>query len=334
MAIKQVVAGLQHACALLSNGSVRCWGANVDGSLGTGDRGAFRALVPLPLPKTAVVQLAAGPGRQTCARLSDGKVECWGPGGPKGIESATDVAVGASHGCAVVRDGAVACWGNNAHGQLGDGTQQDREAPTVVPGLPAAAKVACSESHTCAILADATVRCWGDNLWGQSGLDRSERFPSSAGPVRAGDRAASPTVVEGLAGATAIALGTGRSCALLGDGAVWCWGDPPDKKGQSFDHRPRKVQQLDSVTSLSACGWQLCAVDRGEAKCLGSNGRGQLGDGTFRERDAMAPVAGLGRARGLTTSREHACAWLEDGGVACWGSDGGDSRKTAARIGW
>lgn len=334
MAVKQVAAGLQHACARLSDGTVRCWGANIEGSLGTADPGGFRAVVPQPLSLTAVVQLAAGPGRQTCARHADGKVSCWGPKSPRGIEGATDVAVGASHGCAVVRDGAVACWGNNAHGQLGDATLQDHDAAAPIAGLPAATKVACSESHTCVILADTTVRCWGDNRWGQSGLARNEGYPSSAGPVRAGDRATSPAAVEGLSGATELALGTGRSCALLRDGTVWCWGARSDKKGQSFEHRPKRVLHLDSVTSLSASGWQLCAVDRGEARCSGLNGQGQLGDGTWRERDAMGSVAGLGKALGVTTSKEHACAWLEDGSVWCWGSDGGAARKTPERIRW
>ena len=334
VSIKQVVAGLQHACALLSDGTVRCWGTNVEGSLGTAVTAVFRAQVPQRLPLAGVVQLAAGPGRLTCARHSDGKVSCWGPRSARGLEGATDLAVGAQHGCAVVHEGAVLCWGNNAHGQLADATLQDHAEPAVVAGLPAATKVACSESHTCAILADSTVRCWGSNLWGESGLARSEGFPSSSGPVRAGDRATSPAIVEGLSGATALALGTGRSCALMRDGAVWCWGDQPDKQGQSFEHRPRAVSRLDSVTSLSASGWQLCAVDRGEAKCTGLNGEGQLGDGTFRERDAMGQVAGLGGAIGIATSREHGCAWLEDGGVACWGSDGCSARRTAERIRW
>ena len=46
----------------------------------------------------------------------------------------TSIAVGAIHTCALVQDGSAFCWGNNGFGQLGDGTQSDRDAPVAVAG--------------------------------------------------------------------------------------------------------------------------------------------------------------------------------------------------------
>jgi alpha-tubulin suppressor-like RCC1 family protein len=66
--VTQLVAGTQHHCALLGNGSVRCWGDN--------------PYVETTEWKTVpelddVVQLAAG-SEHTCARTRGGKVTCWG----------------------------------------------------------------------------------------------------------------------------------------------------------------------------------------------------------------------------------------------------------------
>ena len=68
--------GSYHSCALLGDGSARCWGQNDYGQLGNGSQmnsGAPVGVFSLP-PSTAI---AAG-GRHSCARLADATVQCWG----------------------------------------------------------------------------------------------------------------------------------------------------------------------------------------------------------------------------------------------------------------
>jgi hypothetical protein len=82
----ELTAGQQHTCARLDDGSVKCWGSNVNGQLGLGDTqqrgdgpgelGATLPAVDLGPGRTAL-QLTAG-YNHTCARLDDGSVKCWG----------------------------------------------------------------------------------------------------------------------------------------------------------------------------------------------------------------------------------------------------------------
>jgi alpha-tubulin suppressor-like RCC1 family protein len=125
-----------HACALMTDGSVQCWGDNTAGQIGDGT--TSQRLTP-----TAVVGLPA---------------------------PAVGISAGAKHTCAVLDTGALYCWGLNASQQLGDGTVTPRPQPTQVYGLSSGiAAVAAGSVHTCAMTTTSDVKCWGDNVYGQLG---------------------------------------------------------------------------------------------------------------------------------------------------------------------
>ena len=136
--VVQLAAGSSHTCARTAEGAVWCWGANTFGQLADGTT-APRAL-PVQVPELAgVVELAAGFGQQTCARSREGAVRCWGrdrwhsaPREVEGVRGAAQVATGPGRVCVLTERAEVLCWGNNIRGQLGDGTQVDRMAPTRV----------------------------------------------------------------------------------------------------------------------------------------------------------------------------------------------------------
>src|SRR5436190_272263 len=130
-----------HSCALLGDGTVRCWGRNADGQLGDG----------------TVADPATGPpGSSTPVQVS-------------GITGAAAVIAGGYHTCALFADGTAQCWGRNDDGQLGDGTFTRSSTPVRVGGLTGAAAVTGGFYHTCALLGDGTVQCWGRNAEGQLG---------------------------------------------------------------------------------------------------------------------------------------------------------------------
>lgn len=179
---KSLVAGWSHTCGLTQSGNAFCWGLNSDGQLGDGSR--IDRLVPT-LVRGAIESLTAG-SAHTCG-VSGRDVLCWGdnrfgelgdgtntsqaqPVTVVGLsEPATDVVAGAVHTCALVADGSAYCWGQNLHGQLGDGTTQNRSTATAVAGGLHFRSLYAGGAMTCGITTDGAQYCWGLNQNGQLG---------------------------------------------------------------------------------------------------------------------------------------------------------------------
>ena len=143
-----VVASVTHACALLSDGTVRCWGDNEFGELGDGTDVSERDTPTPVLGLSHVTQIAVG-GGPSCARLADGRARC---------------------------------WGNDNYGQLGDGLFTARATPAPVAGLEHVQQIAIAGSHACALLDEGRVECWGSNISGELG-DRTRKNREVRGPV-------------------------------------------------------------------------------------------------------------------------------------------------------
>jgi alpha-tubulin suppressor-like RCC1 family protein len=156
--------GRYQSCAILDDGSVKCWGYNGYGGLGDGtytNSGSPATSVDLGTGRTAV-SIATG-YYHTCVVLDDASLKCWGYGnnGELGDGSTSSsntpvsvtfevgrlvlaIAHGSAHTCAMLDNMSVQCWGSNSAGQLGDGTTTDSTTPTYV-SLASGSKVAVSE---------------------------------------------------------------------------------------------------------------------------------------------------------------------------------------------
>ena len=270
-------------CALLQDGTVRCWGSNNVGQLGNDmppNLPCQCSWMPVAVAGLSGVLGIAISGWSACALLGDKTVSCWGVGiGPPadgGTWSPTPVAVpdlsnvveiagGDDHACARLADGTVECWGTNDVGQLGDGTTIDRSTPVPVRGLSDVVQIADGDHVSCALLGDGTVKCWGGNRCGSLGdgttIDRS-----------------TPVAVLGLSRVAQVATGDNTSCALLSEGTVKCWGCGD---GVTTDVAPLAiVAALSDVESISLGGHACALLQDGTVKCWGSNSYGELGDGT------------------------------------------------------
>src|SRR5258706_13866840 len=66
----------KHNCAVLDDGTVRCWGANGSGQLGNGTIATTQSLPVQATGVGGVVAVAAGVNH-TCVLVVSGTVKCW-----------------------------------------------------------------------------------------------------------------------------------------------------------------------------------------------------------------------------------------------------------------
>jgi len=166
--------GSNHSCAI-SNGEVRCWGADWDGQLGEGTETS--SLTPVNVTGISTAKDIATGFVHTCALLGDGSVECWGSngtgqlgdgGGPgsltpvrvSGIGDAVAIASGYYHTCALRATGEIACWGNGIEGAVGNGGPDAIfPTPQTVSEIDNAVAISAGTNHTCAVLQGGAVKC-------------------------------------------------------------------------------------------------------------------------------------------------------------------------------
>jgi cysteine-rich repeat protein len=248
-----VTAGQAHACALGSDGRVKCWGDNGSGQAPS-------------LITATYVQVAAG-GKHTCAIRASGRtIQCWGlvsfgvSTPPAGAFS--QIATGALHSCGVRTDGTVACWGNNTSGEAtapsgtftqvsagfnrscgvttagsivcwGDATQGPPPAGMFV-------EVSVGGEHSCARKMDGTIVCWGSDVEGALQVP-SGTFTAIAASIYSHD----------------------YSCAIRTNGELALWGSPGVPEAQvpvaNSDFRADSCRR---TCWLPTCGDEV--IDSGE----------------------------------------------------------------------
>jgi alpha-tubulin suppressor-like RCC1 family protein len=332
---RAITAGVSHACAVLDNGQVKCWGQNDDGELGLGDttdRGSAPGQMGNALPAVNL-----GTGRRAVA-----------------------VSAGDNHTCAVLDNGQVKCWGRNNLGQLGRGdltvfpevigdspTEMGDALPAVALGTGRTARaVSAGRDQTCAVLDNGELKCWGYNASFQLGIGDNSGPLGAVGddPGEMGDALMAVDLGTDRT-ATAVTTASEFTCALLDNGDVKCWGSnqfgktgrglglgatgaSPAEMGDGL--LPVPLGSGRTARSISASDNHVCVtLDNDQVKCWGRNTVGQLGLGDATNRGdqilqmgTFLPEVALGTgrsARFVTTGNVHSCAVLDTGAATCWG---------------
>jgi alpha-tubulin suppressor-like RCC1 family protein len=280
---------IANTCALLSDGTVSCWGSGVCSDDST------TCYTPTPVPGlNDAVQISLD--GELWAVHRTGTVTCWkrwrDATAIPGLAGVVEVASGASHNCARLADGTVRCWGSNVYGALGEGTTDTGEGaaqpttyrtePGHVAGLSDVAQISAFSETTCAVTKQGQVACWGKNERGRLGNGEW------------GGEQSRPVVIDGITTAVEVDVGA-HACARLRDGTMRCWGwNAWGMLGDGTDvdsaTRPVVVRGLSGVKQIAVGSTSTCArTDRG-TYCWGFNNYGQLGDGTTQDRPAPTLV--------------------------------------------
>jgi alpha-tubulin suppressor-like RCC1 family protein len=333
--VAQVVTGADFACALISDGTVRCWGNNTYGQLGTGDATPHHTPTPV-----------------------------------KGLSGITWIGSGDLHVCAIGAGGALVCWGANFAHQLGlgdnnnatDNGPHSTAAPVCATGTGAscvqvtgAKQVVGGADNTCAIVGTG-VLCWGnDNGFGQLGIGpttgAAANPPANANPVAV----CAPTTCSGPigqfnGGIVELAMGGYHVCALDGNNLMYCWGnngagETGATNNGNQNNFPVGVtgvgigSQVPTKLALSAYG--SCAVisdgnpANNLARCWGYGDTGERGNSTSGN-NAYGPTpvtvcssVGCGTtltgvtaiASGAVSNSQSTNCAIANGAVHCWGGN-------------
>jgi alpha-tubulin suppressor-like RCC1 family protein len=155
LAFKTVAAGGSHSCGVTTSDDAYCWGNNSKGQLG--DNSTRRHGKPEPVLGGLKFRGVGAGLAHSCGVTISRQAWCWGYNWDGGLGDGTwahggepfvqfrllpvqvalhelswDAVLPSSAGnstCGIIVEGRVYCWGSNTFGNLGDGTDQDRNTP-------------------------------------------------------------------------------------------------------------------------------------------------------------------------------------------------------------
>ena len=287
-----VVAGLSFGCALSSDGSVHCWGANDKGQLGIGTMdSASHGVTRMP-----------GDLRFRSLRAGYNTV------------------------CGVTEQNDAFCWGAGDWAQLGNGRWGDSAVPTPVTGGLKFRAVMPGGTITCGIAIGGELYCWGGNNHGQAGVGDKNGDPDTSCCYKRPRRVAADRLFK------AVMAGGIHGCAVDVDGKGYCWGYQHDGRlGNGEPGTARNVPDLPApvpistdatLTAMAGRSWHTCAfAANGDLLCWGLGEHGRLGNGSADSRPFPTRVVTPTPFKAVSVGSRHSCGVTEAGIAYCWGSN-------------
>jgi alpha-tubulin suppressor-like RCC1 family protein len=336
-----VRSGSLHACGILTDGSVRCWGSNSYGELGDGT--TTERLIPVAV-SGGFSFTAVSPGwAATCGITTTRAGYCWGGnitglfGDGSGNNSLTPVPAasglslaglnqGDQHTCGLTPSGTSYCWGWNRYGQLGNGSKTDSPVPVPVSGDLTFGTLTTSgpADHTCGLTAGGSAYCWGLNRSGQIGTPTSDTCTLPLSRKGTVSCALTPVAVSGGFTFAAVSAGGGHTCGVTTSGAAYCWGDniygALGNGTTTSAPTPVAVAGGLSFVTVSAGDAFSCGLTTaGVVYCWGWNTYDQLGNGTTINSSTPVPVSGGLTFSTISVGSYYVCGLATSGGAYCWG---------------
>jgi alpha-tubulin suppressor-like RCC1 family protein len=351
--VVSVALGLNHTCAALKDGRVRCWGGT-----SWGDNVNHSAPISSSVQVTGIsnATMVRATSFTTCALSTAGTVSCWGDGSlgtlgsgvvppiagynaaaPVPVVISTGAAltgmttlVGGAHAFCAYSSAATYCWGDNASSKLGFATPTYPDmllSATLLQGATNPSSLGMGNDFQVVVFGSTTVNPWGYNYQGSVKADPTNTiayFSNFAGqPFYTNNN-----VID-------VAVGIRSSCLLFAAGTVQCWGG--NVFGQIGNGTTDPVNppgtMLPGLTATRIVAGQefVCAktADTRNLVCWGLNADGVINstvDSTTHFEYPLPTTVSLGLPTGLqvadiasSASANHICAILSDGSPWCWG---------------
>ena len=328
----QLASGLQHNCALTSEGKVKCWGSG--GILGLGDQvahGNDGGLMGLRLPY-----------------LDFGTTE-----------KVIQIQANGLYSCALFESRRLKCWGNNGNGQLGLGMSRGGNLGAVpnemgenLPFLSLGTGLKVSQfflgqRHMCATFTNDKMKCWGFNdSDGELGTGDPQRRGFNPGEM--GDALPFVDLGTGVKPMT-MAIGQYHTCVVTTEGKVKCFGynnvgqlgyGDRMSRGSKPEHMGDGLPFVDlgpgarAVMVAAGTSHSCVVLMSNQVKCWGINLQGQLGiektvnfiGGAPNEMGEKLESVLLGTTEKVLQIAAQAngnCVLFASGKVKCWGGNGG-----------
>jgi alpha-tubulin suppressor-like RCC1 family protein len=317
-----ISAGVSFSTAIRSGGTLfTCGGAQGNSEDMLGRKMHEKNPVSITPDKSWAVLSCGTLNASSGAIRSDGLLFTWGPSFYGSIADGTNtgksspVQIGSSSwtavsmrsatNAAIRSDGTLFTWGFNSNGQVGDGTTTVKSSPVQI-GSSSWTAVSCGSSHIAAIRSGGTLFTWGSNSNGQLGLNQSTTISNSS-PVQVGSSSW-----------IAISAGKNGALAIRSDRMLFAWGFGYNGQiGDGTNTTKSSPVQIGSSlwTAIRAGTGNETSMGLTVANTLfawGSNGYGQIGDGTDTRRLSPVQIGAAG-------------AWAALGGT---GQMSGAIRKT------
>ncbi len=343
----KITAGSSHSLIIKNDGTLWAWGGNVYGELGDGTY--ISKNTPIQIGSDNNWKDVKAGAHHTIAIKNDGSLWSWGRnysgelGDGTNIDKNTPTQIGtdnnwfkifskiSGHSLAQKNDGTLWAWGSNNSGQLGDGTNINKNVPILIQTVNIWDKIVPGNYHNVSIKTDGTLWAWGNNTYGQLGnsTNTDSYIPNQIGTDTDWKE---------------VTVGYFHTVAIKNNGTLWAWGS--NYTGQLGNGLSGSNFSTNSPTQIgTATNWDK--IDSGLQHTIaiktdgtlwgwGWNYTGQIGNGNLIDQDQPIQVGTLTNWEKISVGDITSFALQNNNTLWAWGANGvgelGDGTNTSSEI--